>query len=509
MSIARESRFLAIVAMLSALCACGGGGSSSAPSVSAPTPTASPISQASSSATLTPGGTAQTASFGSVGAGYTGSITIPSVTSGSGSLTATLLSALPASAPTVASTARMIAAIGGTLTPLVYVTLVPTAAITLSATPTFTFALPAGSSFSAGSSLYVGFYDPAQSATGWQVLLGPGSVSGQTITFAAINRTIIFAAGTTYTFALFSTGQVLTPVAPSPSPSPSGTVAPADVHLVNAALRNANPNSLSLRRVKATSPSPSPSASANDLFSVLPTVVESSGSNAGTYNQWAGNIVVWVTDSLSGQDVAETSATASGTNGLGVNNPSIEPYGCTPGSSDQWCVAHPTAWVYGTSGGGTKPVGKQIITVTFGDGATVQIPNPVYDGYNLPCNQGWSYQGGLPTFAAFASADIYFDCANSAIDFPHGAVLAATPKTYPPINAMAPQFLTILSAVPLGASPPTQFPFSGIQDGSIYVMATGDGAFAKVYIDNFNIAGSPPTLGGFALHSQADGSYAF
>ncbi len=163
--------------------------------------------------------------------GYTATISLPSTSDGStGSIAVSLSTSLPSSATSPASMKRTPLTIGATLTPLLYVTLASTATVTFGSTPSFSFKLPSGTTLAAGSSAFIAFYDPAQSATGWLTVLGPGAVSGQTITFPGTTGTLTMKAGTTYTFMLFATNQapIVTSAqcqpgvaaAPLPSPTP-------------------------------------------------------------------------------------------------------------------------------------------------------------------------------------------------------------------------------------------------------------------------------------------------
>ncbi|GAC1432663.1 MAG: hypothetical protein NVSMB5_26520 [Candidatus Velthaea sp.] len=195
---------------------CGGGGSSAPalPGVPLPAVTA----PASTSAVLTPGIAGATATLAQIDTGYAGTITVPALAAGAGAtLTATLQGTLPAGLVAPSQIARAPRGIGVALTPLVYETLVPSAAISFGSTPGLTFTLPTGTSLASGSSAYVALFDPAQSSTGWQSFAGPGTVSGQTITFAMVPGTLVLSGGTTYAFVLFSTAKPVstgTPISP-------------------------------------------------------------------------------------------------------------------------------------------------------------------------------------------------------------------------------------------------------------------------------------------------------
>jgi len=147
--------------------------------------------------------------------GYVANFALPATADGSsGTVAVSISTLLPAGVVAPSSTHRAPETIGATLTPLVYVTVRPSATVTFSSTPAFSFTLPRGTALITGSSAFVAFYDPAQSATGWVTILGPGSVSGQTISFPATTGTLKLAGGALYTFVLFTTSQALTSTAP-------------------------------------------------------------------------------------------------------------------------------------------------------------------------------------------------------------------------------------------------------------------------------------------------------
>jgi virginiamycin B lyase len=213
--------------VLAALAACGGSTSSSPtpPTPAASTTPNSVASAASSTSTSVNVGSApETATLGTISTGYSGSVTFPAASSGSGAVTVVLQSTLPANAPAVQSSARRPEAIGGTLTTLAVITMLPVVTFTLPTTPAFTITFPPGLNLTAGTNLYVGFYDPADPSAGWQTFAGPGTVTGSTTVFRATPGSRTFMAGTTYVFVLFSTTQSLAPTAsPSASASPSSS----------------------------------------------------------------------------------------------------------------------------------------------------------------------------------------------------------------------------------------------------------------------------------------------
>jgi hypothetical protein len=137
----------------------------------------------------------------------------------------------PSGVAAVSSLRRARSSIGANVnfSTALFVTLTAEQAYSSSATPSFAFAYPAGMSFNAGESLYVAVLDPTQPANGWTVLSGPGTVSGQTVTFTSTNIPTSLAPNVAYTYALISTAQTLT--APTPAPSSTPTQAPTPTPL--------------------------------------------------------------------------------------------------------------------------------------------------------------------------------------------------------------------------------------------------------------------------------------
>ena len=96
----------------------------------------------------------------------------------------------------------------------------------------------------------------------------------------------------------------------------------------------------------------------------------------------------------------EPTVTTSTTNGLPIDDPVISTvcgqFGGGPSST--WCLAHPSAFVFGTDSGlTTKPIGKQTITITYGDGTIGTFTDYVYDGWQIACGQSLAYVSGVPT----------------------------------------------------------------------------------------------------------------
>lgn len=184
--------------ILVAAVAAGCGGSSSVP-------------KTGTNATLTAGSSPGTVSVAHP-SGYQATITLPATSDGSsGSVAVDITTTLPSGVASPASAMkRKPATIGATVNPLVYLVLTPSANVNFTSSPTFSFTLPGGTTLAAGSSAFVAFYDPAQSASGWVTVLGPGAVSGQTIAFPGAAGVFSLKAGTPYVFVLFTTAQTVT-----------------------------------------------------------------------------------------------------------------------------------------------------------------------------------------------------------------------------------------------------------------------------------------------------------
>lgn len=229
--------FFVVVAATAILAACGGGGGGggipSVTSTATPTPIASPASD-STSAPLS-ASTTTPVTFATISSGASATITLPAA---SVATTAKLSfqSALPTGVATPSLRAlKSRAVIGGSnLTTLALITLSVTSTISIASTPAFSFTFPSAPSGDA----YVAYYDENNAAGGWTVLLGPGTASGNTISFTAqrLAPPLVLAANDTYVFAMITSGSLVTPQPisitgsiaqtdsfnyPTPSPFPS------------------------------------------------------------------------------------------------------------------------------------------------------------------------------------------------------------------------------------------------------------------------------------------------
>lgn len=300
--------------------------------------------------------------------------------------------------------------------------------------------------------------------------------------------------------------------APSPLPSAPITVATSTPTIVPLAQRQiggapVTATASQLSRIRTQS-----IAQANPTATGLPVLVESSGMVA----TWAGDVGVWTTNIADAKDIAQTGLTVTPSGNLPINNPGPTPLSCL-GSVAAMCVVHPTAWQFGTSSANGKPIGKQTLTVAFADGTTGTMPDYVFNGWQLACNGGVTYVGGIPIAqGTAATADWYADCTNLVINFPHGAQAIGAP-TLDGFNRYEPFLTTILSATI--SAPVTSVPIVNpacvtncsagtILQGQVYAVKLGDGGIAKVFF------GSAPgiatnAVSGMSLHDAPSGSGTF
>ena len=181
---------------------------------------------ASATAQVTAGTAAATATFATIQAGYAGSVNFPATTSGTVGTASLVLGVSNPTSVTVAASARLPKAIGGTLQALAYVSFTATAPLTFATWPAIALTLPSNVSLQGGS-LYLAFYNPANGAAGWSTLAGPAVVTGSQVAFASVPGPITFAAGSTYAFALIATGQVLVSATPTPIATYAPTASPS------------------------------------------------------------------------------------------------------------------------------------------------------------------------------------------------------------------------------------------------------------------------------------------
>lgn len=297
--------------------------------------------------------------------------------------------------------------------------------------------------------------------------------------------------------------QVSTPVPSSiptlaPTAAPTATPVPLAQRVLGAAPLNSTPSILSIGRRTSQS---------QGVSNGLPILVE----GAGSAGQWAGTIVSWVGNSAqAGQDIAETSGSIVASNGLAVNNPGFAPVNCA--TSNGWCGPHPSAFAFGTSSDPTaKPLGKQTLTLTYGDGTSGAITDYVYPGFALHCGQGFVFNGGAVTLAASqATSDVYADCTNTNVIFPKGGRVFSQPlqDTYGRFETVMPT----LTAAPVFGSIIVNVPMASITAGIVFAVQTQDGGFAKVYFSSGAVSLTVPagliSIEGMSLHSSG-GPFAY
>jgi hypothetical protein len=194
----RFALFLALAAA-AVLAACGGGGGSGGIT---PAPLPSSVSMTSS---LSAGSTTAV-TFSQISNGATASMTLPAA-SGSTNANLTFETAIPSNVATPSMrTLKGRASIGGSnLQGLAVITLSVSSTVAVTTTPSFSFTLSSAPS----GDTYVAYFDENNPANGWNVLLGPGTVSGTTVAFAAQTFAPPFTltANDTYVFALIASSS--------------------------------------------------------------------------------------------------------------------------------------------------------------------------------------------------------------------------------------------------------------------------------------------------------------
>jgi hypothetical protein len=259
-----------VVLAAAILAACGGGGGGGGGSFCCPaTPTPTPIPLPTSEATTAPiSATATTpVQFAAISGGVSGSITLPAANA-STTANLTFQSAIPSSvtAPSMRELKGRAIIGGSNLQTLAYITLSVSSTIAVTSTPAFSFTL---SSAPVGN-IYVAMFDENNPANGWNVLLGPGTISGSTVSFTATTFAPPFTltAKDTYVFALIASSSAANTQAASlsytgtksvnylynfafgyPSPSPNATMPPAVLSY-----------NVSATVSEGSSPAPTPSA---------------------------------------------------------------------------------------------------------------------------------------------------------------------------------------------------------------------------------------------------------
>jgi len=189
-----------VLGAIAALAACSNSGSSF-PTPPGPTPTPA---NSTTFALQSAGGTQ---AIPAAATGISATVTYPSLTAGAGTnLTIAVTGFTPPSGTPGLNPPN---------SPVDYFSFTDPSTVTFSGFPAFSFTLPTGIT-TASKQFYIALYDPKNAAAGFQAgYSGPGTVSGQTVTFAAGSTPFTLSAGLTYNFVLYS---VSTGPAPSPSP---------------------------------------------------------------------------------------------------------------------------------------------------------------------------------------------------------------------------------------------------------------------------------------------------
>lgn len=259
-----------VLALTSAIAACGppSRGYTPAPSSPTQTPTSSPSSQPAATAppiataapftasqqtalpTITAPPAGQTpqpvpVTLPTTAAGIGGSISLPianaaSIPAGTQvqtTLTSTAPSGLPALTPLTIK--RYLQARGvhvdadGNSVILLYLYVAFSAGVTTATQPPITFTLPSNE-IATGANYYVALYDSTRPSLGWQLgFEGPGTISASQVAFAGNPSPFTFAPFQFYYFALYAqAGSVATPSpAPTQSPTPEPTPTPTPIVL--------------------------------------------------------------------------------------------------------------------------------------------------------------------------------------------------------------------------------------------------------------------------------------
>ncbi|PZR57927.1 MAG: hypothetical protein DLM50_04825 [Candidatus Meridianibacter frigidus] len=204
------------IGLAAALAACSGSSTSAGSPVPTPTPATSITFSvaAGGSTVLFPGG-------------LNGSLQFQAATAGAGSnfTVAETNSSPPSGIPAFTA-----------FQPQLYFTFMPAVNTTFTGFPALTFTFNAGF-VTSGFQFFVAFFDPKNTAAGWQQkYVGPGVVNGQTVTFAAGTKPVTFNGGSTYGFVLYGVPTV----GPTPTPVPPTSA----LYVTNNAPGNPNRNTV-------------------------------------------------------------------------------------------------------------------------------------------------------------------------------------------------------------------------------------------------------------------------
>lgn len=237
--------------------ACGGGSSGNAlptasPSATvAPTPVAIQTAAAFTVSAQTPipavtpppaGSTPQPVpvALPTTAAGFTGQISLPITNAPAGTQASTTitntaptgLSAFSGMHPAAIPAFRTPKTDTSQITVLLYVFLAFNTNVSVASQPAMTFTLPSGY-IASGANYYVALYDSTNPQLGWQQgFEGPGTVSGNQVTFTGNPSPFTYAAFYPYWFAVYAQSTLAATPSPAPTPTPTPVPTPTPTPVV-------------------------------------------------------------------------------------------------------------------------------------------------------------------------------------------------------------------------------------------------------------------------------------
>ncbi len=188
----------AIVSLAFALIQCTTTSTTSSTSGSALPPVPPAISN---EVQLAPGTSAAQGSFTEFGNVASGTVTLPPAVAGSGEVAFEALGPSAEAAPLPLTSVN-----GESVTPELYVQETATVNDQFAATPALSFT---GPEFATGGPFYLVAYDHVDKV--WYVMAGPGTISGDTVSFPELNEPVALQSGQQYTLAVVSPSQPLSP----------------------------------------------------------------------------------------------------------------------------------------------------------------------------------------------------------------------------------------------------------------------------------------------------------
>ena len=202
-----------LVASMLAACGGGGGSGSSAPPTAAPTQTPTGLPSSSTKTLGVNSSGSSSVTFDTITGGIGVTLTMPATKSGSATLTATLMTTPPSAVPTISDALRRPKTVGGTLTPIAYVTVTSSNSAEFLFTPAVTATVPS-SVTSVTPYGYLGFFDPANTSqsNNWEAIGGATTLVGGQFAIASLDADYTLTS-TSATFAIFAS-KTLASVAP-------------------------------------------------------------------------------------------------------------------------------------------------------------------------------------------------------------------------------------------------------------------------------------------------------